>query len=367
MARHRVRDDLDYQFLLDAMREMTRLQNLVVNIELGNGLPFYILDAILSAPQLSSIQCGPSMCLPVEQDPTFPKCLRLSAAVSSLTVFRRSLPSYQRCSREPAEADFLSCLFKHAHTTLQVAEMPSDTAPLRAFRNHDWPCLRELVLRGGPRRSSCAYLVESLTRMPNLRVLKLELAQRSGAGLQRICPPGWAGGCPWPNLEVLTVSNPHPDDELFEHLPDSLQELTIRCFPRHYVAAEPDREGVFMGHFGWEKSLPTSADMLHILHRCGTSLHRLRHLDIEFEESGEDVQLLRHIAATFPTLAFLQFHRYHKAPENRARTSWVSIMEEGLLLLADSICGRSTLGSPLHRCPTYDFSGSISTWNSRTT
>lgn len=349
------------------MREMTRLQNLVVDMELGNGLSFYILDAILSAPQLSSIQCGPSMCLPAEQDPTLPKRLRLSAAVSSLTVFRRSLPSYRPCSREPAEADFVSCLFKHVHATLQVAEMPSDTAPLRAFRNHDWPCLRELVLRGGPRRSSRAYLVESLTRMPNLRILKLELGQRSGAGLQRICPPGWTGGCPWPNLEVLTVSNPHPDDELYEHLPDSLQELTIRCFPRHYVAAEPDREGAFMGHFGWEPSLPTSADMLQILRRCGTLLDRLRHLDIEFEESGEDLQLLRHIAATFPTLAFLQFHRYHKSPEDRARTSWVSIMEEVPLFFADSMLGSSTSGSPLHRCRTYDFFGFISTWNARTT
>lgn len=325
-------------------------------------------STLVSSPLLSSLRFNVArQCVS-----RWNKILRFLNAYDSLplfplTVFRRSLPSYQRCSREPAEADFLSCLFKHAHATLQVAEMSSDTAPLRAFRNHDWPCLRELVLRGGPRRSSRAYLVESLTRMPNLRILKLELAQRSGAGLQRICPPGWTGGCPWPNREVLTVSNPHPDDELYEHLPDSLQELTIRCFPRHYIATERDREGAFMGNFGWEPSLPTSADMLQILRRCGTSLHRLRHLDIEFEESGEDVQLLRHIAATFPTLAFLQFHRYHKSPENRARTSWVSIMEEVPLFFADSMLGSSTSGSPLHLCRTYDFSGSISTWNARTT
>lgn len=346
---------------------MTRLRNIVVDTMFGNGIPFYILDAVFSAPQLSTVQCGPSICQPAEQDPSFPKHLRLSGPVAPLTTFRRALPTNQRSSRIPAEADFLYCLFKRIHSTLQVAEMPSDTAPLRAFRNNDWPSLRELVLRGGPRRSSRAYLVESLTRMSNLRILKLELAQRSGAGLQRICPLGWAGGCPWPNLEVLTVSNPHPDDELYEQLPDSLQELTIRCFPRHYIATERDREGAFMGHFGWESSLPTSADMLHILRRCRTSLRRLRHLDIEFEESGEDVQLLRHIAATFPTLAFLQFLRYHKSPESRALTSWVSTLDDAPLFFADSIHGRSTSGLLSHRCLTYDFSGSISTWNARTT
>ncbi|EIW58027.1 uncharacterized protein TRAVEDRAFT_29872, partial [Trametes versicolor FP-101664 SS1] len=50
----------------------------------GNGIPFYILDAVFSAPQLSTVQCGPSICLPAEQDPSFPKRLRLSGPVAPL-------------------------------------------------------------------------------------------------------------------------------------------------------------------------------------------------------------------------------------------------------------------------------------------
>ncbi|EIW58028.1 uncharacterized protein TRAVEDRAFT_49042 [Trametes versicolor FP-101664 SS1] len=328
----RVRDTSETKFLLDAFRGMTRLRNLVIYNTLGNGLPFYILDAIFSAPQLCSVECGPSMCLPTEKDPSFPRRPRLTGPVPPITTFRRVLSTHQRSLREPAEATFLACLFNHIHTTLQVAEMPSDTAPLGALRSHDWPRLHELILRGGPRRSSCAHVIENLTRMPNLRVLKLELAQRSGAGLQRICPPGWTGGCPWPKLEVLTISNPHPDDDLYDHLPDSLQELTIRCFPRYYLATAPDEEGAFIAHFGWESSLPTSANMLHILRRCGPSLRHLRHLDIEFEESGEDVQLLRHISSTFPMLAFLQFLRYHQNPQHGTPTSWVDFGEALSLL-----------------------------------
>lgn len=321
----------DCEFLIDAVREMTGLRNLVVDTIASGGLPFYLLDAILSAPQLCSIQFGSSICLPVEQDASFPKRLRLTGPVPPITIFRRSLPSYQPYQRTAAEADLLYRLFKQIHSTLQVAEMTSDTAPLRAFRDNDWPCLDELVLRGGPRRSSCAFVVENLTRMPNLRVLKLELAQRSGVGVQRICPPDWSGGCPWPRLEVLTVSHPHVDDELYAHLPGSLRELTLRCFPRHYVAAAPTAEGRYMAPRGWESSLPTSAEMLRILRRCGSSLIHLRHLDIEFEESEEDLPLLRHIANALPTLTFLQILRYHRDCERR-RTDWVSTTSVSLCI-----------------------------------
>lgn len=272
--------------------------------------------------------------------------------VCSLTLFRRTLQSFESYSRAQAEADLLHGLFNQIHHTLQVAEMPSETAPLRAFMNNDWPCLCELILRGGSQQSS-KPMVEILGRMPNLRVLKLELARRSGEGPRRVCPPGWAGAFPWPKLEVLTVSYPHPDDGLYSHLPSSLQELTLRCFPRHYVATATGKEGEFMRRHmydsGWCSSLPSSsAEILGILRRCGSSLVRLRHLDIEFEESEEDVQLLRHIATTFSTLTFLQFLRYRKSPDHpRQTTSWVSTTKTSIHLFpTNSRHGRLTSGMP---------------------
>lgn len=322
---------------------MGRLRNVVVNTPMDQGLPFYILNAILSTPQLDSIQFGPSMCYPVKLDPSFPKDFQFTSPVCSLTSFRRTLQSFERYSWAQAEADLLHGLFNQIHHTLQIAEMPSDTAPLRAFMENDWMCLRELILRGGPRQSS-KPMVEILGRMPNLRVLKLELAQRSGEGPRRVCPPGWAGGLPWPKLEVLTVSYPHPDDGLYSHLPSSLQELTLRCFPRRYVAAATGREGEFMrSHMydsGWCPSPPSSSAMiLGMLRRCGSSLVRLRHLDIEFEESEEDVQLLRHIATAFPTLTFLQFLRYRKSSEHpQHTTSWVSTTNTRIYLCQLIIC-----------------------------
>ncbi|EIW63417.1 uncharacterized protein TRAVEDRAFT_34554 [Trametes versicolor FP-101664 SS1] len=304
---------------------MGRLRNLVVNTSFNQGLPFYILNAILSTPQLESVQFGPSMCYPVKLDPSFPKDLQFTSPVCSLTSFRRTLQSFERYSRAQAEADLLHCLFNQFHHTLQIAEMPSDTAPLRVLINNDWPCLRELILRGGSQQSS-KPMVQILGRMPNLRVLKLELAQRSGEGPRRVCPPGWAGGFPWPNLEVLTVSYPHPDDGLYAHLPSSLQELTLRCFPRHYVATATGKEGDFMRRHmydsGWCSSLPSSsAEILGVLCRCSSSLVCLRHLDIEFEESDEDIQLLRYIATAFSTLTFLQFLRYRKSSEHPQHTT----------------------------------------------
>lgn len=322
----------NHGFLLDALSKMTRLRNVVVDISVHTGSPFWVLDAIFSTPHISSVQFGPSLCLPAEFDGSIPKHLRFTGPVPSLTSFRRPLRSDTPYSQTPEEAKLLLCLFKRIHHTIEIVEMPIETAPFGAFRRRDWPCLRELVLRGGPRRSVRAYLLENLTRMPNLRVLKLELAHSSESGPQRICPPGWTGGCPWPKLEVLTVSNPHPDEELFAHLPDSLQELTIRCFPRRYtVAYSWAREIRIMDVYGWGLTLPTSDELLRLLRRCGASLVRLRRLDIEFAASSEDIGLMRHIATAFPTLAFLQIFRYRTNGCTQDVAFWVS---------ASAFCGR---------------------------
>lgn len=310
-SRRAFRKNPNHQFLLDALRGMKRLRGVVVDTGPGAGLPFWVLDAIFSTPQVRSVQFGPSICLHLEDDCSVPKHLRLTGPVASLTSFRRPLRSGAPYSQKPEEADFLFYLFKQIHRTIEVVEMPIETAPLRAFRRRDWPCLRELVLRGGPRRSARAFMLEHLTRMPNLRVLKLELAYSSEAGPQPIIPPGWTGGCPWPNLEVLMVSNPHPDDELYANLPDSLQELSIRCYPRHYVLECPETEEFDVMEMNrWGSSLLTSAEMLRVLRRCGVSLTRLRHLEVELAASSEDIGLFRHIAAAFPSLAFLQILRY---------------------------------------------------------
>ncbi|KAH9849113.1 hypothetical protein C2E23DRAFT_738028 [Lenzites betulinus] len=307
---------------------MKRLRNVVVDITVHTGLPFWVLDAIFSTPHISSVEFGPSLCLPAECDGSIPKHLRLTGPVASLTSFRRPVRTDTQYSQTPEEAKLLLCLFKRIHHTIEVVEMPIETAPFGAFRRRDWPCLRELVLRGGPRRSLRAYLLENLTRMPNLRVLKLELAHSSESGPQRICPPGWTGGCPWPKLEVLTVSNPHPDEELFAHLPDSLQELTIRCFPRRYaVAYSWAREIKIMHEYGWGLTLPTSDELLRLLRRCGTSLVCLRHLDIEFAASSEDIGLMRHIATAFPTLAFLQIFRYRTDGCTQDVAFWAALGE----------------------------------------
>lgn len=320
-----LRENLSHKFLLTALRGMERLRNVVINFSHDDALPFWVLDAILSMPQLDSVRFGTSICLPGEQDRSIPKHLRLTGPAAPLTSFRRPLPSHAMCLRIPAEADLLHCLFKQLHRTLQVVEIPSHTAPLRAFRSNDWIYLRELVLRGGPRRSSCAYMAENLTRMPNLRILKLELAQSKRAGPQYIFPPGWTGGCPWPKLEVLLVANPHPDDELYDHLPSSLEELTLRCFPRYYTVNGPKTHDVYnMERNHWAVSLLTSTEMLRLLRRCGGSLVRLQYLDMEFAASSEDAPLLRHVAAAFPSLTFLQFWRYHTDVERNDAASWVS-------------------------------------------
>ncbi|CDO76834.1 hypothetical protein BN946_scf185033.g31 [Trametes cinnabarina] len=153
-------------------------------------------------------------------------------------------------------------------------------------------------------------------RMPNLRVLKLEMGHRPGTKRQRLWPKDWDGSFPWRDLHTLAVTYPDPDDEVYAHLPDTLHTLTVRCHPRHYIFMNEQDCQFITRLTGWTSPILTSTEMLTILRRYPTP-NRLRDLDLEFMSDGlhADLELLRHISAAFPGLTFLQILGYARLPD----------------------------------------------------
>ncbi len=106
------------------------------------------------------------------------------------------------------------------------------------------------------------------------------------------------------------MSCPHPDDLLYAHLPYTLQRLTLRCWPRHYVTLLPHEAHYVADDMGWVSPILSSSEMLQILSRCPPS--NLEELELEFEEDGHDLELFTLIPLIFPNLVKLTVLRYRK-------------------------------------------------------
>ena len=281
--------------------------------------PWLVLSAVMSTPQIRNVQfryqVAPEKDLGYEGPPGL---LTRVAPLSTLVCTPQNYPDKDRATAE--ELAIMDFMTEHAHESLEVVVLPSDVAPYDAFRRNEWPRLRELTLRG-PRHSATtggaeseSVMMDALARMPKLRVLKLELSQPRGVSRQRIWPAGLGvedAGFPWPDLETLLVSYPHPEDQVYAHLPRTLRRLALRCWPRHYTHLGPtDRQG--MDKRGWCSPILTATEMLSVVRRCGTNgpLREVEHLDLEFEDDERCGELFRHILEVFPNVVVLTIHRY---------------------------------------------------------
>ena len=279
------------------------------------GVPWVILAAVLSTPQVRNVHFpGPIL---QHSDITLPKSINLS--VAPITSFRCIPPDDYRDSHRFCIPDTMlaAVIARQAHASLETLVLPSEIAPYRAFWRQDWPCLRELTLRG--RRFDIGdlgvpmALMPVLARMPKLHVLNLELSQPLGIERQLMCPADWNAGCPWPNLETLLISYPHPNDQIYTLLPSTLRTLALRCWPRHYLHQLPSSQ-MAMDKGTWYSPILTSSEMLSILRRCDTSgsLRNVEHADLEFQEDDRYIELYRLISSVFPNVTSLTIHRYRQ-------------------------------------------------------
>ncbi|RPD67359.1 hypothetical protein L226DRAFT_477766 [Lentinus tigrinus ALCF2SS1-7] len=226
----------------------------------------------------------------------------------SCDLARRNLPT-----EIALESQCLALITLGINRSVEVLDLPLETAPMARMADLAWPRLQELSLCGRYIFPSQSFsLPHILARAPNLRKLTVQVAQPRALGLVRHGAP-ILGRNPTslidlPDLRSLTLAYPDPDDVIFSTSFTSIIHLSLRDWPRYYyyqdVSPMVNR---------WGAPLLTASECLGILKRMG--LYDLESLELVYRVDHADEALLRCIA-TYPKLARLELHRYTIARED---------------------------------------------------
>lgn len=265
------------------------------------GMAWGPLKTAMSLPSLREFSLRNHLFCPqaFAEDPTF--------APPPLTAFRcTSVDRRPYHHTYPAETEALGFVLDRLRGSLETIELLSDAAPFHTLGAAEWPRLRSLELRGdAPVTAHTPPLHSVLGKMPHLRSLHLKLAlpERHGDRVV-ICPPGdgVASQLSLVFLEELTITYPHPHDQLYPNLPSSLRKLSLECFLPFNSCAR------HMMHLKRQQTILSASDILTILGHCRTPyLHTLK---IEYRVDGAEEALLSYIPVAFRDLKYLRLCRY---------------------------------------------------------
>ncbi|KAI9064722.1 hypothetical protein FKP32DRAFT_1569305 [Trametes sanguinea] len=282
------------------------------------GVSPYVLEAMLSTPHLRRFKISGPLCHP--EDPLPPGVTFSSLA--PLSHFRYLLDIYRSPSEvTQTEKEVVLRILDHTRESLEVLICPSECSPLDVMGLWKWPRLQTLFLRG-ERIPTAPPLIHMLRKMPRLRTLSLRLAEPVNAAPPLIWPSSIDLECEWRELEKLVVAHPHPDDNLYSRLPDTLLDLSLQCWPRYYKHHTRFREKQRQARVQWSAPLLSSSEMLCIIRKIHAP--HLIFLDLEFRADSGDDQLFRHISSAFPALTGLVIHRYRATDEGEAPLSTIA-------------------------------------------
>ncbi|KAM5544854.1 hypothetical protein V8D89_001752 [Ganoderma adspersum] len=298
------------------LRQMPSLAKLSLRTRVGvvHGPYWTFLRFALALPRLREFEMtGLTFCPVVLPDET----LELEdGSCAPLTAFRyEAVLTRDRRYALSVERDALSLILAKSHRSLATLALPSEPAPISLMSNINWPNLRELKLRGMRWPEPRTPIVLLFANMPRLRSLALELRIPDDGDPEAVWPPGLPHGStfPWPELEELTVTNPHPADELFAQLSPGLLTLALPSCPRKCVKEwlwRYERQYPLFQHTFY---LLKASDLLGVLERCSPS--GLRHLKIEYGADERESDLLGYLVTAFPRLSSLTVYRYRRREE----------------------------------------------------
>ncbi len=270
----------------------------------GHGLLWETLCNLLSLPHLTRLVLDWVRMCPRPPDPS---ALQPQPS-TTLSCLEYLLPNIRYQYSQPSEVKAVDRLLRFLHLSLETLSLPTEPSSMDTIiALLDWPRLRELKLRGLRWTSPDLPIIRLFAGMSNLRVLSLELMEQDGATGTALWPRGFTATYPWPYLDSLSVSHPDPDDEVYAHLPQTMQILMLRSWPHECIRRwqevnyEPDQLRSYRS--------PTSPSaLLRILRAC--YMPHLRNLGVEYCSDRSEVSLLSHVASNFPRLTSLELHRY---------------------------------------------------------
>ena len=312
-----------------ALRNMPHLSSvrLSVNPDVIHGISWKDFTMFLSLPNLQKFSMSGLLFCPVKSpsdiyDPQLlPPLVSFCYGFSLFRhcIYRREFEplDYERQYSFTTEEDLLSLALEKLHHSLETLVLPSESAPIRSISSWYWPNLRELRFRGERLSKFSTPLVTLFSRMPRLRILVIELVLMAAEDDDRISTPiplwpkGLVTSFPWPDLEHLAISHPHLEDEIYSHLPSSINTLSLCCAPHK---SEQDWSTKRLGRAArYRYPVMDSAAILTLLSRCRTP--HLKHLEIEYETGDRESDLLHQLLVSYPRLISLQIHRYRSSDE----------------------------------------------------
>ncbi|EJD32970.1 hypothetical protein AURDEDRAFT_131909 [Auricularia subglabra TFB-10046 SS5] len=219
--------------------------------------------------------------------------------------------SRQVQSRKPAYPDFvaahLDCLdtiLNALRPRLESLTLSGYSVRLSSLAVAPWPSLRAFSVTRGDVVAGAPWSTV-LSQMPVLSSFTVALDRGETPTL--IFPDiDSADVAPLANLRHFTISFPHPDDQVFYHLPSQLLELSLRDTPRYYSARS-----------GWLNRSDTEPILTcHDVCRIFTVLSatNLGALELVYLEDQEEFRMLALLSQSCPNLTLLELHRYPAQP-----------------------------------------------------
>ncbi|KAI0365497.1 hypothetical protein BV20DRAFT_1056366 [Pilatotrama ljubarskyi] len=296
-------------WLQDAFQRMPRLDAILIKGTQYFGVPCLVLNAILRAPHLSSFKLAE----PLVREESLGRDDLLFTITPALRHFWYTNADHYRGQprRSQVEVQMVLSVLEQAPESLETLVLSSELIlSFERLAARSWRKLRTLSLTGErPSQIPSRPLISVLACMPSLHTLVLDLAIPAGAGHEPVWPALIDGSLPWPDLRILSVAFPHPDDQIYSHLPSTLSSLRLRCWPRHYIHQSWPELGTIQV-LQWRSPILSASELLRIVLRCASP--RLDELDIEYKQDSDEMELLQALPAAFPNVTRLALYRYRQ-------------------------------------------------------
>ncbi|KAI0711825.1 hypothetical protein C8T65DRAFT_807425 [Cerioporus squamosus] len=284
---------LDAEVLKRSLPAMPRLNSISVSLPCRevHGIRGDVAAALLSAPQVRDVYIS----------------LFLFCPRQSIFFKYRKNPFHVPPRAHPSEVEAVRMVVSKVHASLEVLKLPMETMPLDVMFGLCWPQLHHLNLHGDSPPQYPIPLIAVICRMPQSRILTLELTILPNMSRQCIWPPNWTVDDALPQIDELTVAHPHPEDLLYTHLPSSIRRLSLCCAPCCALQLWfPD------DYRRWKSPLPSASELLRIL--SGSTLPHLTHLGVDFNPDGREEELMQHLSDAHPHLSSIELHRVGETP-----------------------------------------------------
>ncbi|KAI0328301.1 hypothetical protein GY45DRAFT_1017639 [Cubamyces sp. BRFM 1775] len=349
--------------LTEFLNDLPLLHAITFKYTYSCGVPWKLLESMFSVPRLRSFQLLDR----IPRDEPVPDDLWFSIAPKLEHFCYIDPRDYRAHPRYTAvEVALLLSVVTQASDSLRTLTMSAEAAPsLKVFSQLMWPHLRELRLKGERPQGWQAPIVPALAGLRALDTLVLEFALPLGTKPQLLWQEEIETALPWPALKTFSVTYPHPDDEIYSHLPSTLRTLALRCWPRHYIIREWSDISM-EDTLRWHSPVLRASELLSICRRIQSD--HMADLDIEYEQDQQEEELLHFLPYAYPKLTKLTLHRYRLPEEGDIDISPLAVEQptypsdllrsqvgivQGIRRLAHTVSpaqnARRTCGDPLSR------------------